>query len=84
MHHSSQPTANTPLSLENFDLGTTQSNTAVYLPLTDLELITFSRGNIIATNIYSRTAVFISTFSSSKMELFLKNGGVILSILCTR
>ena len=31
--------------------------------------------------IHSRTAVFISTFSSLKLELFLKKGGVILSIL---
>ena len=30
--------------------------------------------------IHSRTAVFISTFSSLKLELFLKKGGVILSI----
>ena len=29
--------------------------------------------------IYSRSAVFISTFSSMKSELFLKKGGVILS-----
>ena len=30
--------------------------------------------------IYSRSAVFISTFSSMKSELFLKKGGVILSV----
>ena len=30
--------------------------------------------------IYSRSAVFISTFSSKKPELFLKKGGVILSV----
>ena len=29
--------------------------------------------------IYSRSVVFISTFSSMKSELFLKKGGVILS-----
>ena len=34
--------------------------------------------------IYSRTAVFISTFYSRKSELFLKKGGVILSDLATR
>ena len=33
--------------------------------------------------IYSRTAVFISTFYSRKSELFLKKGGVILSGLAT-
>ena len=33
--------------------------------------------------IHSRTVVFISTFSSLKLELFLKKGGVILSILPT-
>ena len=37
----------------------------------------------IAVFIYSRTVVFISTFSSLKLELFLKKGGVILSILPT-
>ena len=30
--------------------------------------------------IYSRSVVFISTFSSMKPELFLKKGGVILSV----
>ena len=30
--------------------------------------------------IYSRSVVFISTFSSLKSELFLKKGGVILSV----
>ena len=30
--------------------------------------------------IYSRSVVFISTFSSMKPELFLKKGGVILSL----
>ena len=74
-----------PLSLESFTLGKTQCNTKqCYLPWIDLVLITFSRGNIIATSIFSRTVVFISTFSSIKMELFLKQGGVIPSILCTR
>ena len=38
----------------------------------------------IAVFIYSRTAVFISTFYSRKSELFLKKGGVILSDLATR
>ena len=33
--------------------------------------------------IYSRTAVFISTFFSVKLELFLKKGGVIQSLLPT-
>ena len=37
----------------------------------------------IAVFIYSRTAVFISTFYSRKSELFLKKGGVILSGLAT-
>ena len=37
----------------------------------------------IAIFIYSRTAVFISTFYSRKSELFLKKGGVILSDLAT-
>ena len=35
---------------------------------------------LISDIIYSRSVVFISTFSSMKLELFLRKGGVILSV----
>ena len=83
---SSQPTANTPCPwrASPWVRPSATLTKQCYLPWIDLVLITFSRGNIIATSIFSRTVVFISTFSSIKMELFLKQGGVIPSILCTR
>ena len=68
---SSQPTANTPCPwrASPWVRPSATLTKQCYLPWIDLVLITFSRGNIIATSIFSRTVVFISTFSSIKMEL---------------
>ena len=41
---------------------------------------TITRLYIVIIYCYSRSVVFISTFSSMKPELFLKKGGVILSV----